>query len=172
MNDPDDVVIRRATAADIGSIVALLADDELGARRESPDDLAPYRRAFDVIDADPRELLVVAERGAREIDTERGAREIDTERGARVVGTLQLSLLPGLTRRGSLRAQIEGVHVAAGERGNALGARLVEWAVAEARDRGCRLVQLTSDKTRVGAHRFYERLGFVATHEGFKMPLP
>ena len=153
MTDHDDVVIRRATEADLAAVVALLADDALGAGRESPEDLNPYRRAFDMIDADDHELLVVADRAGR------------------IVGTLQLSLLPGLSRRGSLRAQIEGVRVASGERGNALGIRLMGWAIDRAREQDCRLVQLTSDKARPDAHRFYERLGFVATHEGFKLSL-
>ncbi len=88
-----------------------------------------------------------------------------------VAGTLQLSLLPGLSRRGAVRGQIEGVRVAAGSRGSGLGEMLVRWAVDEARARGCALVQLTSDKSRAEAHRFYERLGFTATHEGYKLPL-
>lgn len=153
MNDRDEVVIRRATGSDVPAIVALLADDELGAARESPDDLAPYRRAFELIDADAGELLVVADRGGE------------------IVGTLQLSLLPGLARQGALRAQIEAVRVARGERGNKLGQRLIRWAIDQARARGCALVQLTSDKTRTDAHRFYERLGFTASHEGFKLKL-
>ncbi|HWE88681.1 MAG TPA: GNAT family N-acetyltransferase [Pseudonocardiaceae bacterium] len=147
------MVIRRATGSDVPAIVALLADDELGAARESPDDLAPYRRAFELIDADAGELLVVADRGGE------------------IVGTLQLSLLPGLARQGALRAQIEAVRVARGERGNKLGQRLIRWAIDQARARGCALVQLTSDKTRTDAHRFYERLGFTASHEGFKLKL-
>jgi GNAT superfamily N-acetyltransferase len=153
VSSSEDLVVRRAVADDEAAIVALLADDEIGARRESPEDLTPYRKAFEVIDADPHELLVVAERGGR------------------VVGALELSLLFGLSRRGVTRAQMEGVRVASVERGAALGARLMEWAVDKAREWGCDLVQLTSDKQRVDAHRFYERLGFTATHEGYKLPL-
>jgi GNAT superfamily N-acetyltransferase len=93
------------------------------------------------------------------------------ERHGEVVGTLQLSLLPGLSRRGALRAQIEGVRVARTARGLGLGPVLMGWAIEEARRRGCVLVQLTSDKARPDAHRFYDRLGFVATHEGYKLPL-
>ena len=145
--------IRTATREDVPAIVALLADDPLGAKREKPDDLAPYLAAFEVIDADPHQLLVVADR------------EGD------VVGTAQLTLLAGLSRRGATRAQIEAVRVAASERGSGLGTTLIKWAIDEARDRGCALVQLTSDKSRVDAHRFYLRLGFEATHEGFKLPL-
>ncbi|GAA2807451.1 GNAT family N-acetyltransferase [Saccharopolyspora taberi] len=148
-----DVIIRRATGADVPAIVALLADDELGSTRESPDDLAPYEHAFAQIDADRGEHLVVAERDHQ------------------VIGTLQLSLLPGLSRRGALRAQIEGVRIAGSARGLGLGETLVRWAIDEARSLGCVLVQLTSDKTRGDAHRFYERLGFTASHEGFKLPL-
>lgn len=145
--------IRRATEADLPVVVALLADDVLGAHRETPGDLAPYRAAFATIDADPSELLVVAVRGEE------------------VVGTLQLSFLPGLSRGGALRAQVEGVRVARSARGEGLGGRLVRWALDEARSRGCALVQLTSDKNRPDAHRFYEELGFAATHEGYKLPL-
>jgi GNAT superfamily N-acetyltransferase len=153
VSSSEDLVVRRAVADDVAAIVALLADDEIGALRESPDDLTPYRNAFKVIDTGPHELLIVAERGGH------------------VVGTLQLSLLPGLSRRGATRAQIEDVRVASVERGAALGARLMEWAVDKAREWGCNLAQLTSDEQRVDAHRFYEHLGFTATHEGYKLPL-
>ncbi|GAA1397853.1 GNAT family N-acetyltransferase [Pseudonocardia kongjuensis] len=146
-------VIRRAVEADVAAVAALLADDGIGAGRESADDLAPYLAAFAAVDADPSELLVVAERD-----------------GA-VVGTLQLSLLPGLSRRGALRAQIEGVRVAGTARGAGLGETLLRWAVDEARRRGCALVQLTSDARRTEAHRFYQRLGFEASHLGYKLSL-
>ncbi|MGV4930234.1 GNAT family N-acetyltransferase [Streptomyces sp. BHT-5-2] len=145
-----DLEIRRATEADLPAIVAMLADDPLGATRESPDDLAPYRAAFAVLDADPHQHLTVATRDGR------------------VVGTLQLTVVPGLSRRGATRSIIEAVRVQADERGAGLGAELIEWAVAESRRLGCGLVQLTSDVTRVDAHRFYERLGFEASHLGFK----
>ncbi|ANY10423.1 GNAT family N-acetyltransferase [Pseudonocardia sp. HH130630-07] len=131
----------------------MLADDPLGAGREDPADPAPYRAAFERIDADPSELLLVADSAGT------------------VVGTLQLSLLPGLARRGALRAQIEAVRVAADRRGAGLGETMVRYAADEARRRGAVLVQLTSDRSRTGAHRFYERLGFVASHEGYKLPL-
>ncbi len=91
--------------------------------------------------------------------------------GEDVVGTMQLSFLPGLSRRGALRAQIEAVRIGAGHRGAGLGAAMLEWAVSEARTRNCALVQLTTDKTRTDAHRFYERFGFVASHEGMKLLL-
>lgn len=149
--------IRSATREDVPAIVAMLADDPLGAQRESlgesPEDLAPYLRAFEVLDADPHQLLVVADRDGV------------------VVGTAQLSLLAGLSRKGATRAQIEGVRVSSSERGSGLGTTLIEWAVDEAKARGCALVQLTSDKSRVDAHRFYLRLGFEATHTGFKLML-
>lgn len=147
--------VRRAVAADIPFLVALLADDPLGAAREAGgQDRAAYERAFAAVDADPAHLLVVLQAGED------------------VVGTLQLSFLPGLSRRGALRAQIEGVRVRADRRGAGLGEALLRWAVAEARRRSCWLVQLTSDRSRADAHRFYERLGFVASHVGFKLELP
>jgi GNAT superfamily N-acetyltransferase len=149
----DGVRIRQATAGDVPSIVAMLADDPLGATRETPGDLGPYLAAFEVVDADPRQLLVVAEQAGR------------------VVGTLQLTLLPGLARRGALRGQIEAVRVAGDERGSGLGTMLLHWAVDEARRQGCAVVQLTSDASRADAHRFYERLGFVPSHVGFKLAL-
>ena len=93
------------------------------------------------------------------------------EPGGGVAGTLQLTLIPGLARRGALRAQIEAVRVHAAHRGRGLGAALFGWAVEEARRRGCALVQLTTDKKRADAHRFYDRIGFTASHEGYKMSL-
>ncbi|WP_416970145.1 GNAT family N-acetyltransferase [Streptomyces sp. 4F14] len=148
-----DLTIRGAGADDLPAIVALLADDPLGARRESPDDLAPYRAAFERIGADPNQRLVVAVRAGE------------------VVGTLQLTIVPGLSRKGSTRSIIEAVRIRADERGGGLGTRFIEWAVEESRREGCQLVQLTSDATRVDAHRFYERLGFEASHVGFKLAL-
>jgi GNAT superfamily N-acetyltransferase len=147
------VRLRRATEDDVPALVALLADDDLGRDRETADDATPYLRAFTLLDADPAHLLVVAE----------GADA--------VVGTLQLSVLPGLSRGGALRAQLEAVRVARGSRGTGLGTALIGWAVEEARRRGCALVQLTTDKARADAHRFYARLGFVASHEGLKLDL-
>jgi GNAT superfamily N-acetyltransferase len=137
------------------SIVALLADDPLGREREKagPGLDAGYRDAFAAIDRDPNQLLVVAERGGR------------------VIGVLQLSFIPGLTRRGMWRGQIEGVRVAESERGRGLGRAMLEWAIGECRERGCGLVQLTSDGRRPDAHRFYEGLGFRAMHRGYKLSL-
>ncbi|MFM9368974.1 GNAT family N-acetyltransferase [Streptomyces sp. Da 82-17] len=148
-----DLAIRPATAADLPAIVAMLADDPLGARRESPDDLAPYERALARLVDDPNQHVVVALREER------------------VVGTLQLTVIPGLSRRGATRSIIEGVRIHADERGSGLGTQLIEWAVDESRRQDCQLVQLTSDATRVDAHRFYERLGFEASHVGFKLSL-
>jgi len=149
------VVLREAVLGDVAAIVELLAADQLGARDgiTSDADLQPYLRAFDVVDADPAHLLLVATDGAQ------------------VVATMQLSFLPGLARRGALRAQIEAVRVRPDYRSRGLGAALFEWAIQEARRRGCSLVQLTTDKSRSDAHRFYERLGFVASHEGLKLLL-
>ncbi|MFE3069001.1 GNAT family N-acetyltransferase [Streptomyces sp. NPDC059247] len=148
-----DLEIRPTTAGDLPAIVAMLADDPLGAQRESPEDLTPYLAAFDVLADDPHQHLVVAVRGGQ------------------VVGTLQLTVIPGLSRRGTVRSIIEAVRVRADERGSGLGTQLIEWAVEESRRLGCRLVQLTSDVSRTDAHRFYERLGFEASHVGFKKSL-
>ena len=149
----DDITIRRATAGDVAAIVALLADDELGAARECPADPLPYDRAFADIDADPRQWLVVAEQDGR------------------VIGTAQLTYIPGLSRRGGTRAQIEAVRISGTARGSGLGSQLVGWCVDRAREHGCLLVQLTSDVSRLDAHRFYEKLGFEASHIGFKLRL-
>ncbi|MFF3419566.1 GNAT family N-acetyltransferase [Streptomyces sp. NPDC002698] len=148
-----DLEIRAADADDVPAIVAMLADDPLGARRESPDDLSPYLDALERLRRDPNQHLVVAVRDGR------------------VVGTLQLSVIPGLSHRGATRSVIEAVRIHADERGSGLGTKLIEWAVAESRRQDCRLVQLTSDASRTDAHRFYERLGFKASHVGFKLPL-
>lgn len=151
----ENVTIRRAGASDLAAIIALLADDELGRSRE--DVSIPlnsnYVAAFHAIQADPHQLLVVA---------------VNREH---VVGTLQLSFIPGLSRLGSWRGQIEAVRITADHRRIGLGRNLVEWAIAQCRERGCQLVQLTTDKRRLDARRFYERLGFVATHEGYKLLL-
>ncbi|WP_434592330.1 GNAT family N-acetyltransferase [Streptomyces sp. A5-4] len=156
-----DLEIRAAAPEDIAAIVAMLADDALGARRESPDDLTPYTAAYERLAADPNQHLVVAVRVGT--DTAAGAEK--------VVGTLQLTIVPGLSRRGSTRSIIEGVRIHADERGSGLGTRLIEWAIDESRRQNCQLVQLTTDATRTDAHRFYERLGFEPSHVGFKMSI-
>jgi len=149
------VRLRPAAAGDLVPIVALLADDPLGREREEggPELDTRYREAFAAIERDPHQLLAVAERGNR------------------IVGVLQLTFIPGLTRRGMWRGQIEGVRVVAAERGSGVGRSMLEWAIEECRNRGCGLVQLTSDERRADAHRFYDALGFRATHRGYKLPL-
>lgn len=145
--------VARASASDVPALAALLADDVLGAQRESPD-VEPYAVAFQEIDRDPNQLLVVV-------------RDADDN----LVGTMQLTLIPGLARAGAKRLQIEGVRLAATTRGTGLGTALFEWAHEYGHRHGAALVQLTSDKTRTDAHRFYDRLGYRASHEGFKRPL-
>ena len=131
----------------------MLADDMLGAARETGVVDPAYLEAFRAIQAEPncRELVAVLD-------------------GA-VVGCFQLNFLPGLGRRGAWRAQIEAVRVAQGQRGRGVGAVMMAWAIERARERGCAMIQLTTDKRRLDAHRFYRRLGFEATHEGMKLPL-
>jgi GNAT superfamily N-acetyltransferase len=153
---PARIMLRRATASDVPEIVDLLADDQLGSTRDGitcPEDLAAYRAAFEAIDRDPAHLLLVAQAGPG------------------IVATMQLSFLPGLARRGALRAQIEAVRVHQANRDRGLGAAMFTWAINESRRRHCALVQLTTDKSRNSAHRFYQRLGFAATHEGMKLIL-
>jgi ribosomal protein S18 acetylase RimI-like enzyme len=149
------MIIRQARREDIPPIVAMLADDALGATRERYQDPLPqpYWDAFNAIDADPNNRLLVAE-----------------ENGA-VVGCLQLTFIPSLSRLGAERAQIESVRIASSQRGSGLGRRLIEEAIAQARTHGSKLVQLTTDKARTDARRFYESLGFTATHEGMKLNL-
>jgi GNAT superfamily N-acetyltransferase len=147
-----NIEIRRAVADDVPAIVAMLADDPLGAKRERPGDAA-YAEAFKDIDADPRQFLAVAVKDDQ------------------VVGTLQLTFIPGLSRLGATRALIEAVRVRSDQRGDGLGGRLIQWAIDTARERGAAMVQLTTDASRTDAHRFYERLGFVASHVGMKLPL-
>lgn len=154
-----DITIRPGRRDDVPAIVALLADDPLGRQREESTDPLPaaYWRAFDAMAAQGGNLTLVAERAGP------GAGDI--------VGCLQLTIIPGLARRGMARGQIEGVRVAAACRGRGLGERLIRHAIDIARREGCGLVQLTSDNSRRDAHRFYQRLGFVASHAGFKLPL-
>ena len=151
------VIFRDARREDVPVIVAMLADDFLGADREAGGGEAAvddaYFAAFDQIESDPRNRLIVAESGGR------------------IAGTLQLTLLPGLSRHGMLRAQIEAVRVAAWTRGQGLGRQMIAWALDEARRAGCGLVQLTSDKRRADAIRFYRSLGFEPSHEGLKLSL-
>lgn len=148
-----NVAIRHATREDVPAIVALLADDPLGRTREDIGDLEIYLQAFDDVAAQQGNGLFVAERD-----------DI-------IVGCLQLTIIPGLARRGAKRGQIEGVRVAASCRGLGIGERLIRHAIDAARAAGCGLVQLTSDNSRPDAHRFYARLGFIASHAGFKLEL-
>jgi ribosomal protein S18 acetylase RimI-like enzyme len=163
MGRPSEVVnfarmtlsFRQATRDDVPDIVRMLADDPLGATRESPETPLPaeYYAAFDAIGKDPNNELVVADGDGK------------------LVGVLQLTFIPYLSHRGAWRALIEGVRVDSSTRSAGIGRQLLEWAIQRARERGCRLVQLTSDKSRADAIRFYERLGFVASHEGMKLRL-
>jgi GNAT superfamily N-acetyltransferase len=150
-----ETAFRLASRDDVPAIVRMLADDALGATREAYVSPLPesYYAAFEAIDGDPNNELVVAVRDDR------------------VVGVLQMTFIPYMTYRGSWRALIEGVRVDAKVRSSGLGRQLFTWAIDRARQRGCHLVQLTSDKQRGDAIRFYEGLGFVASHEGMKLHL-
>jgi GNAT superfamily N-acetyltransferase len=143
-------VIRRAARGDIPTILALLMDDDLGKLRED-DSLKPYEDAFQAIAADNNQFF--------------GVGTVDSK----LVGCFQITFIPGLSRRGMWRAQIESVRITRALRGQGLGTIMMQWAIARARERGCGLVQLNSDKTRLKAHSFYEALGFKASHEGFKL---
>ena len=148
-----DVVFREARARDLASIVALLTDDGLGRNREDASELEAYSLAFGQIEGDADNCIIVGERlGA-------------------VIACLQLSFIRGLSRKGAMRALIEGVRVASSERRSGVGALLMQHAIGLAKDAGCKLVQLTSDKRRDRSHAFYRKLGFVDTHEGFKLEL-
>ena len=148
------VTIRRARRDDVAVIVAMLADDPLGSARERLEDPLPpsYFRAFEALEHDPNIQLVVAQDGD----------------GA-VVGCLQLCILPGLSSQGASRALIEDVRVAAHCRSRGIGEQLVQWAIAQARARSCKLVELLTHHTRVDAQRFYKRLGFQPSHAGMTM---
>ena len=147
------IEFREARADDVPAIVHLLADDRLGAKRERTDDTAPYLKAFAALTAQRGNAIIVGD-----------------DRGE-VVACLQLTIVPGLSRQGATRAFIEGVRVSQSLRGKGIGEALVRHAIDKARAGGCRLVQLTSDKSRLDAHRFYERLGFTASHIGMKLDL-
>lgn len=148
-----ELTFRAATEADLSMIVAMLADDHLGALRESLVDLAPYERALAVISADPRLMQVIC--------------ECDGE----IVGTMQISITPGLSRKGMSRANIEGVRVNSVARSGGIGREMIAWAIDYAREQGCGLVELTTDKSRIDAHRFYDRFGFEQSHFGYKLKL-
>lgn len=147
------LTFRTAKKDDVEIIVEMLTDDALGKTREmlaeAHSDL--YLSAFERIDNDPNQELIVAERDDQ------------------IIGTLQLTFIPYLTYQGGVRAQVEAVRVHKDFRGNKLGEQLFEWAIARAKERGAHLLQLTTDKRRPGAVRFYEKLGFEASHEGMKL---
>jgi ribosomal protein S18 acetylase RimI-like enzyme len=151
MNGVSHVKIRPAQSDDVAAIVAMLADDALGRGRERTEDPLPpsYWQAFEKVERDPNIQLVVAE-----------------GEGGEVIGCLQLCILPGLSSQGASRGLIEDVRVASHYRSRGIGEQLVQWAVAEARSKGCRLVELLTHNTRVDAQRFYKRLGFAASHIG------
>lgn len=145
---------REATGKDITAIVAMLADDELGMQREDFRDPLPkaYLQAFEKIKVDKNQELIVVENESAEI-----------------IGTLQLSFIQYLTYQGGIRAQIEAVRIRKDKRGLGIGKTMFEWAINRAKERKAHLLQLTTDKKRPHAIRFYEDLGFRATHEGMKM---
>jgi GNAT superfamily N-acetyltransferase len=153
-----DLIFRDATPADLATMLMLShAGDARGADTPplDPQTLSDprYRAAFDAITADPNHSLIVAERDGE------------------VVGTLQISFIPGLPRFGMTRGVLENVHIRTDQRSNGLGSQMVQWAIQRCREAGCGMVQLTSNKVRLDAHRFYEKLGFAKTHEGFKLLL-
>lgn len=146
--------VDRAAREDVAAIVAMLADDPLGLSREDGVAMEAYQAAFDAVDVDPAHLLVLVR-----------------DRHGEPAGTMQLTLLPGLSRGGATRLQIEAVRVHPAHRGHGLGAGMIEWAHEYGRRRGARLVQLTTDNSRTDAHRFYARLGYQASHLGMKLVL-
>ena len=147
------MIIREADRGDLAAVIGLLADDVLGKARDFAVVDDAYETAFAAIAADPRNVIIVA--------------DDDGE----VVACMQLTYIPGLGRHGAERCQIEAVRVRSDRRGRGIGGQLTSWAIERARERGCGLVQLTSDKSRTDAHRFYARHGFVASHEGMKLVL-
>ncbi|MFI7006090.1 GNAT family N-acetyltransferase [Streptomyces sp. NPDC050145] len=150
----DDHALRPATRADLPVVLALLADEDRVVDPATVVVTEAYERAFAAIDADPRnEMLVLVEPGGT------------------VVGCLQATYIPGLGKGGAERALIEAVRIRADRRGSGLGRALMSRAIERARERGCALVQLTSNKQRTEAHRFYAGLGFARSHDGFKLPL-
>ncbi len=152
----DSVRFRRAEARDLRMIVGMLADDPLGAQRECLTEplLPAYVKAFEVIDQDPNIELIVAE-----------------DSNGVAIAVLQLTFIPSITHQGAWRANIEGVRVVRDRRRSGLGRQLLTWAIDRVRQRDCYVVQLTTDKQRTDAQRFYTSLGFVATHEGMKLKL-
>ncbi|WP_421759312.1 GNAT family N-acetyltransferase [Devosia sp.] len=150
-----NLIFHDARQDDLGFIVRLIVEDNVVASMDEPDrpDHPRYLAAFNAINADPNQRLMIA--------------ELDGE----AVGTLQLTFIPGINRLGETRCLVEAVHISPSHRSKGLGGQMMQWAIAEARARGCGLMQLTSNKSRLDAHRFYKRLGFAASHEGFKLAL-
>lgn len=155
MADAGAVVFRKARLEDLRTILELLNDGKVGNVLEQIEDPLPgmYTDAFAILDADPNQLLLVGETGGR------------------IVASLQLTFIPGVAHRGAWRAQVEAVRVARELRGRGIGEAMMRHVVALARERGCALVQLTTNKARDDAQRFYRRLGFTASHEGMKLRL-
>jgi len=150
-----ETTFRLATRADLPSIVHMLVEDDLGSQRERYEDPLPesYYTAFEQIDIDPNHELVIAEKNRE------------------VIGTLHLMFLPSISFQGGLRAQVESVRVDKNYRNQGVGNEMMNWTIERARDRGAHIVQLTTHQSREDAHRFYERLGFSATHRGMKLSL-
>jgi ribosomal protein S18 acetylase RimI-like enzyme len=146
----ESVSIRPARREDVAAIVAMLADDRLGSARERVEDPLPavYYEAFARVERDENLQLVVAESESR------------------VIGCLQLAILPGISSQGGMRGLLEDVRVASDCRSRGIGEQLVQWAVTEAKARGCNLVELLTHQTRTDAQRFYKRLGFTSSHVG------
>ena len=157
------ILFRQAVEFDLPEILRMLADDQLGSKRE--DNSSPinqsYLEAFNIIDSDPNNELIVAESTA----DKSGSTQKE------IAGILQLTFIPYLTYRGSWRCLVEGVRVDKNFQGEGVGTKLFEWAIDRAKQKGCLIIQLTSDKQRHDAIRFYQKLGFVASHEGFKLKL-
>ena len=145
-----ELLIRKATKEDVPTILALLIDDDLGKLHEDGD-LGVYENAFQAISRDANQILAVAVLNSK------------------IAGCLQITFIPGLSHKGMWRAQIEGVRIARSLRGHGLGTDMIEWAIAQCKEKGCGLMQLLADKSRTEAHRFYESQGFKTNHQGFRL---
>ncbi len=148
------MALREARREDVRRIVEMLADDEVSrGRDDGSGDMSPYYAAFDVIEADPNNMLYV------------------WDEGGAILGCLQLTFLPGMSYRGSWLAQVEGVRVDSSRRGQRIGEKMMGAMIVKSRARGCKQLQLKTDKRRIDAQRFYKRLGFASSHEGMKLAL-
>ena len=150
-----DIRFRKARDSDLQRIVALLSDDPIGRGRETAAGaVAPeYRAAFEAIQSDGNQHMAVAERNGE------------------IIGCMQITFIPGLSRKGAWRGQLESIRIASSLRGQGIGAAFIKWAIDLCRERGCALVQLTTDQERPDALRFYEALGFVGSHHGLKLKI-